>query len=211
METAHIKNMIAEQFADPHAVTDLQELLAVVAEREGASPSDEALARGASFIYGYMEQVPYMLTVAWTSAKNVGLETEIESILAMVESYWIEDNDVIPDSLGIVGLLDDAYCSLLSMQTMSDFYQLQTGKYLFPDDLTAANQIMRKIIGEPYATELDTIVSKAVIIANVKEAVKLLATPEKQHLFDNHATIWNHGPVNELPIDELEGLGLTED
>ncbi len=211
METAHIEKMIADQFADPHAAMDLHELLAVVAEREGATPNDSQLARGASFIYGYMEQVPYLMTVAWTSARNVGLEAEIESLLAMVQSYWIEDDDVIPDSLGIIGLLDDAYCSLLSMQTMSDYYQLQTGKFLFPDDLTAANKIMRKIIGEPYATELDNIVSKAVSDANLKEAVKLLASPEKQELFDNHATIWNHGPVNELPVDQLAGLGLADD
>jgi len=203
--------MIAAQFADPHAAMDLQELLAVVAEREGAKPDHAQLARGASFVYNYVEQVPYMLTVAWTSAKSVGLEAEIESILTMVVSYWIEDDDVIPDSLGIIGLLDDAYCSLLSMQTMSDFYQLQTGKFLFPDDLTAANSIMRKIIGEPYATELDNIVSKAVLDANIKEAVKFLASPEKQKLFENQATIWNHGPVQELEIGQLTGLGLTED
>lgn len=203
--------MIAAQFADPHAATDLKELLAVVAEREGAKPDHAELARGASFIYSYIEQVPYMLTIAWTSAKSVGLEAEIESILGMVESYWIEDDDVIPDNLGIIGLLDDAYCSLLSMQTMSDFFQLQTGKFLFPDDLTAANTIMRKIIGEPYATELDNIVSKVVLDANVKQAVKLLASPEKQQLFVSNATIWNHGPVKELEVDGLTGLGLTED
>jgi len=211
METAQIKNMIAAKFADPHAVTDLQELLAVVAERGGAKPDHGQLTSGASFIYSYIEQVPYMLTVAWTSAKSVGLEAEIESIQAMIVSYWIEDDDVIPDSLGIIGLLDDAYCSLLSMQTMSDFYQLQTGKFLFPDDLTAANSIMRKIIGEPYATELDNIVSKAMLDANIKDSVKLMANPEKQQLFESQATIWNHGPVQELPLDQLAGLGLTED
>ena len=95
MEPAHIKNMIAVRFADPQAAMDLRELLVAVAEREGATPKDAELARGASFIYSYIEQVPYMLTVAWTSARSVGLETEIESILEMVESYWIEDNDVI--------------------------------------------------------------------------------------------------------------------
>jgi len=202
--------MIADRFADPSAAVDLHELLASVAEREGATPDDAELARGSSFIYSYIEQVPYMLTVAWTSARNVGLEAEIENILEMVESYWIEDNDVIPDSLGIIGLLDDAYCSLTSMQAMSDFYQLQTGKFLFPDDLTAANGIMRKIIGEPYTTELDNIVSKAITDANIKAAVKLLASPEKLALFESHATIWSHGPVNELSVDKLSGLGLTE-
>jgi len=211
METVQIKKIIAEQFADPQSAADLRRLLSAVAERHGAQPDTLELAHGSSFICNYMEQVPYLLTVAWTSARNVGLEAEVKSILEMVESYWIEDDDVIPDSLGIIGLLDDAYCSLSSMQTLSDLYRMQTGKHLFPDDLTAANKIMRKIIGEPYTSELDEIVKTAVADANVKDAVKLLASPEKQQLLDNQATIWNHGPVSELPVSQLSGLGLTAD
>ena len=211
METVQIQKIIADQFADPRSVLDLRKLLQEVAESAGAYPDDKALAHGSSFVYNYIEQVPYMLTVAWTSASNVGLETEVKSILEMVESYWIEDDDVIPDSLGIFGLLDDAYCSLSSMQTLSDLYRMQTGKYLFPDDLTSANRIMRKIIGEPFIAQLDQIVNKAVEDARVKEAVALLASPEKQELFDSQATIWNHGPVSELPVSQLSGLGLTTD
>ena len=209
METVQIQKIIADQFADPRSALDLRKLLKAVSLREGVQPDETDLAHGSGFIYNYIEQVPYLLTVAWTSAKNVGLETEIKSILEMVKSYWIEDDDVIPDSLGIIGLLDDAYCSLSSMQTMSHLYRMQSGKYLFPDDLTAANQIMRKIIGEPFATELDDIVSQAVADARIKEAVKLLASPEKQRLLDSQATIWNHGPVSEFPVSQLIGLGLT--
>jgi len=211
MKTTQIKKIIATQFDDPNTATDLHELLAVVAEREGATPDDAELARGASFIYNYIEQVPYLLTVAWTSARTVGLETEIEGILKMVHSYWIEDDDIIPDSLGIIGLLDDAYCSLTSMQTLSDLFRMQSGKHLFPDDMTAANSIMRKIIGEPYATELDGIISKAVADAKVKNAIKLLAKPEKQDLYASQATIWSHGPVSELSVGQLHGLGLLDD
>jgi hypothetical protein len=208
METAQIQKIITDQFADTQSAVDLRKLLIKVAKGQGVSPDEVELAHGSSFIYNYLEQVPYLLTVAWTSARNVGLETEIQSILEMVESYWIEDDDVIPDSLGIFGLLDDAYCSLTSMQTLSDLYRMQSGKYLFPDDLTAANNIMRKIIGEPYTTELDNIVSNAVAEAQVKEAVKSLSSPEKQQLLDSQATIWNHGPVSELPVSQLSGLGL---
>jgi hypothetical protein len=210
METAQIQKIITDQFADTRSALDLRKLLIKVAKGQGVSPDEVELAHGSSFIYNYLEQVPYLLTVAWTSARNVGLETEIKSILEMVESYWIEDDDVIPDSLGIFGLLDDAYCSLSSMQALSDLYRMQSGKYLFPDDLTAANKIMRKIIGEPYTTELDNIVNKAVAEAQVKEAVKSLSSPEKQQLLDSQATIWNHGPVSELPVSQLSGLGLTD-
>ena len=211
METAKIQSIIADQFADPRSVVDLHKLLSEFAERADVHPDKWALAQGSSFICNYIEQVPYLLTVAWTSSKNVGLETEFKHILEMVESYWVEDDDVIPDSLGIIGLLDDAYCSLSSLQTMSNLYRMQSGKHLFPDDLTAANKIMRKIIGEPFATELDEIVSRAVENARVKEAVVSLASPEKQQLLDSQATIWNHGPVSELPVSQLNGLGLTED
>lgn len=210
MNTLQIEQIIATHFADPHASVDLQELLVVVAEREGFEPDMSAVAHAASFVYNYIEQVPYLLTVAWTSAKTVGLEREIESVLNMVVSYWVEGDDVIPDNLGIVGVLDDAYCSLLSMQTMSDYFQLQTGKYLFPDDLTSANEVMRKIIGEPYASVLDSIVNKAMQAAHVKQAVKLLASPEKQQLFEKHANIWNHGPVKEVPIAQMAKLGLVK-
>jgi uncharacterized membrane protein YkvA (DUF1232 family) len=210
MNTDQIEQIIASHFADPHASVDLQELLTVVAEREGVQPEMSAVVQGAKFVYNYIEQVPYLLTVAWTSAKAVGLEKEFESVLDMVISYWVEGDDVIPDSMGIVGVLDDAYCSLLSLQTVSDFYQLQTGKYLFPDDLTSANDIMRKIIGEPYATELDNIVNKAMLVAHMKQAVKMLASPEKQRLFEKHANIWNHEPVNEVPIAQMAELGLIK-
>jgi len=210
METSQIEQIIATQFSDPHAIVELQELLMIVAEREGASPDNTELANASGFICDYIEQVPYLLTVALTSAKNVGLEDVIESLLEMVVSYWIEDDDIIPDNLGIIGLLDDAYCSLLTMQALSDYYQLETGKFMFPDDLTAANDAMRKIIGEPYATQLDTIVSKALANAHVKDALKLLASPEKQQLFSSQATIWNHGPAHSLPVDQLSGLGLID-
>ena len=211
METTHIRKIIADQFADPRSALDLRNLLNKIAGREGVHPNELELAHGSSFIYNYIEQVPYLLTVAWTSARNVGLETEVIRILEMVESYWIEDDDVIPDNLGIFGLLDDAYCSLSSMQKVSDLYRMQTGKYLFPDDLTAANRIMGKIIGEPYTSQLDEIVSKAVAEARVEQAVKLLSSPEKQQLIDSQATIWNHGPVSKMPVSQLIGLGLTED
>ena len=210
MDTVQIQKIISAQFTDPQSAMDLQKLLKNVAEKHGTQPSVKELAQGSSFIYNYLEQVPYLLTVAWTSARNVGLETEVTSILKMVESYWIEDDDVIPDNLGIFGILDDAYCSLSSMQTLSDLYRMQSGKHLFPDDLSAANEVMRKIIGEPYISQLDELVGKAIEDAKVKEAVKWLASPERQQLLDSQATIWNHGPVSELPVSQLKGLGLIE-
>ena len=128
MDTSQIEAIIAKQCDETHCQTELRDLLAVVAERHGRSAKADDLDNGIRFVLGYIKQVPYMIQVARTAASNVGLEDEMEQILKMVQSYWLEGDDIIPDDLGVIGLLDDAYCSLSSLQTVSDHYQLQTGK-----------------------------------------------------------------------------------
>ena len=108
-------------------------------------------------------------------------------------------------------MLDDAYCSLATLQAVSDHYQLQTGKHLFPDDLTAANRMMRKIIGDPYVSDLDRIVTNTIKDAGLMSAVKSLASEDKRRRFEANANIWNHGPAGEMPVDGLKGLGLSDD
>jgi uncharacterized membrane protein YkvA (DUF1232 family) len=203
--------MIAESCGELQSDAELRELLTVVADRQGIAAQPDDLKRGSNFVFGYIRQVPYMMKVAWTAASNVGLETEMKQILEMVQSYWIEGDDIIPDELGVIGLLDDAYCSLTSLQAVSDHYQLQTGKYLFPDNLSSANKAMRKIIGEPYATELDRMVFDTMHKTGLIDAVKSLAGEEKRLHFSNKSTIWNHGPAGSMELNDLAALGLLED
>ncbi len=211
METSLIETMIADKCVDSHADADLHDLLAVVAERNGQKVEEKALDKGSRFVRGYIELVPYMMKVAWTAANNVGLDQEMDRVLEMVTSYWEQDDDIIPDHLGIIGLLDDAYCSLCSLQAVSDHFQLQSGKHLFPDDLTAANKMMRKIIGEPYGSDLDRLVLSTMREAGVIESMKKYSSIEKQLDFANQSTIWGHGSAGEIDIQDLAGLGLMDE
>ena len=70
-----------------------------------------------------------------------------------------------------------------------------------------ANEL-RKIIGEPYASELDRIVIKTMNETGLVEAVETMASEEKQLNFASNSTIWNHGPAGELDMEHLEKLGL---
>jgi len=210
VETSAIEALIAQQYAESHAESELHELLAVVAERSGKQATDADLQRASHFVQGYIELVPYMMKVAWTAASNVGLEDQMQRVLAMVQSYWKQQDDIIPDYLGIIGLLDDAYCSLSSLQTVSDHFQLQSGKYLFPDDLSDANKAMRKIIGEPYATDLDRLVIRTMQESQLMESLKKMSSAEKQLNFSNQSTIWNHGPAGKMDLQDLAGLGLID-
>jgi len=195
VDTTYIESMISQAVADDQAAGDLGDLLAAVAERRGLEPDPAEIARGARFVLAYVELVPY--------------ESAMERILDMAHSYWVEDDDVIPDELGVIGVLDDAYCSLTSLQMVSDHYRLLTGKHLFPDDLTGANVAMRHVIGEPYATELDRIVLRTMRETGLVESVKQLADDEKRINLSSDRTIWNHGPVGRIELEGLEALGLT--
>jgi len=211
LDTKAIESMIADLCAGSDTEPELHDLLAAVAEQQGVEPQPEDLARGARFVLAYIEQVPYMMKIAWTAASNVGLEQEMQRILEMVESYWAEGNDVIPDELGAIGLLDDAYCSLTSLQSVSDHYRLQTGKHLFPNDLGEANRAMRRIIGEPYASELDRLVIRTMKATGLIEAVATLASEEKRLDFAANSTIWNHGPAGRFEVADLARLGIVGD
>jgi hypothetical protein len=210
VKTSAIEAIIAGLMSDAHAESELRELLSAVAERSGREASTADLERGTRFVFGYIEQVPYMIKVAWTAAVNVGLEVEMAQVLAMVTSYWEQNDDIIPDDLGIIGLLDDSYCSLSSLQAVSDHFQLQSGKFLFPDDLSSANRAMRKIIGEPYATELDRLVIGTMKASELIESVKKMSSQEKQLDFARQGTIWSHGPAGKMDTHDLSGLGLAD-
>ncbi|MGK2925569.1 MAG: hypothetical protein ACSLE2_08100 [Lysobacterales bacterium] len=209
MDTQPIETMIAESCADAETDPELRDLLAAVAGLQGVDAGAADLELGARFVVAYIRQVPYMMKVAWTAASNVGLQEEMRRILEMVESYWVEGDDVIPDGLGVIGLLDDAYCSLNSLQAVSDHYRLQTGKHLFPDDLTDANRAMRRIIGEPYASELDRIIICTMQEAGLIAAVTSLAQGEKQLNFKSNSTIWGHGPAGHIDLRGLDRLGIA--
>jgi uncharacterized membrane protein YkvA (DUF1232 family) len=211
VDTSTIENIIAECNAEPAADHELRDLLALVAERNGREADTEDLELATRFVISYINQAPYMMKVAWTAACSIGLESEMEKILAVVQSYWEQDDDIIPDHMGMIGLLDDAYCSLCTLQAVSDHFQLQTGKYLFPDDLSFANRIMRKIIGEPYASDLDRLVMNTLRESRAVESMKRFASAEKQLDFARQSTIWNHGPAGDLGVNALAGIGLSPD
>ena len=208
MDTRFIETMIENLGSSHEPDPDLYDLLAAIADRKASDASPEDLRHAAAFVLGYIGQVPYMIKVASTSAANVGLEKEMGRILETVATYWKEGDDVIPDELGVIGLLDDAYCSLTLLQSVSDDFRLMTGKHLFPDDLTLANRAMHEIIGEPYVSELDRMVVRTMKDAGLIDAIRKLAGEDKRIHLDANSTIWNHGPAGQLDVAALEKLGL---
>ncbi len=210
MQTEAIEKQIREHCDYATVKGELTELLAAVASHHERKPDIQELEAVASFVCEYIEQVPYMIKVAVTAAASVGLEDEVNCILTAVISYWELEDDIIPDQLGVIGLIDDAYCSLSLLQSVSDHYRLQTGKFMFPADLTIANKAIREVIGEPYAAELDRFVLNTMNDAAIMDAVKSLADQEKRLQFDMRGTIWSHDSADAVNNSALNALGLLK-
>jgi hypothetical protein len=68
---------------------------------------------------------------------------------------------------------------------------------------------MRKIIGEPYASDLDRLVIHTMQETRLIESVKKFSSEEKQLNFAHQSTIWNHGPAGGMDLQDLAGLGLV--
>lgn len=211
MINASIQQQIETNCQHPGALDEMRELMSAVAARNNQSPDDDSLTASAQFVLDYIGQVPYILKVAWTAAQEVGLEQPMQLILDAVTSYWERDDDVIPDSIGVIGLIDDAYCSLGSLQMVSDHFRMLTGKHLFPEDLGPANQSVRQLLGQPYAADLDRFVMETLNTAQVMPALQQLATPEKRKHLDAQHTIWSHDSVPHAPADALTEITGPEE
>ncbi len=201
-----IQQQIETNCASETAHDEVIELLSAVAARNKLTPDPEGLSTAANFVLDYIRQVPYVIKVAWTAANQVGLTVPMQLILDAVISYWERDDDVIPDSIGVIGLIDDAYCSLCSLQMVSDHFRMLTGKHLFPENLGPANQSIRQLLGQPYAGDLDRFVMDTLNAAQIIPALQQLASPEKRmHLESNH-TIWSHDSIPQAPKDALSTI-----
>ena len=100
------------------------------------------------FVVEYVEHVPAYLRDGLEAARMVGREEEMATVIREATEYWLAEADIIPDRLGLLGVLDDAYYSLTLMQAVSDRYEEEVGRALFSRNLKAANASMRNLIGE---------------------------------------------------------------
>jgi len=206
MENNHIEAVIAKIQQDDDSLEDICELLAAIAEREQRQPTQDELLQAARLVSDYIVQVPYVLKVASVAAEHASLSEPMEKILQSLRTYWEHDEDLIPDNMGMLGLLDDAYCSRSAMQAISDQYRMLSGKHLFPFDMRAANQAVRKILGEPYAADLDRYVIDTLNAAGIMPALHKLADGQKKVDLEAASTLWHHDATSTESLAALVGI-----
>ena len=209
MRVQEIRNMITKAVSDEEQTARLATTLRILANSNGANPTAEQIKGVVDFVRGYVEHVPYYLEQGAAGARSVGLSTEMDQMLGELEAYWFEDEDLMPDRLGLLGLMDDAYASLLLLQSMSDYCSASFGRPLLGQNLTQLNQAMRQLIGAPVASQLEQRVGVTVGQAMMQRILMQVAQRAPMALGGGPDPIYGNASIKEIVDARLGAMGVV--
>lgn len=212
MDVDGLQRQIERAVHDEEVSGRLRRALRDHAARQGRSVGERELDRAVGFVVDYVSHVPALMRDGLESATIAGLERQMGEVLEEAASYWALAEDIIPDRLGLLGVLDDAYCSLTLMQSVSDRYEAETGRRLFAPDLRSANEAVRKLVGEPLASRLDMYVGSRLDADPMLQMVRALTSlrSEGEGLsIPPPGPIWGETSVEEVVRARLGDVGLA--
>ena len=208
MRTAEITRMIQDAVADERRSGRLRKTLEQTARERGAKLTPKAIQDAVEFVREYIEHVPLLMEQGTRTAQQLGLQREMGQMIQELENYWFEANDLIPDQLGLLGLTDDAYATLFLLQSLSDYCQTTFGKPLLQQNLTAANQGMRGLIGDPVISILEQRV--AITVANAMMQRLLGQITAGGFAFPSVPDpIWGNASIEEITNVRLGAMGIV--
>jgi uncharacterized membrane protein YkvA (DUF1232 family) len=191
-----------------HTVADaIVRLGAQNGRRLTRTQTDEIL----TFIKEYIDHVPHFISEGRKQAKKNKVH-EMGSILNAASWYWALEEDVIPDRIGLLGIIDDAYFSLCLLQGLSDHSLQMRGVALLPIDLKPANKNMRMLIGEPAATQLDMIVAEKLGTPNLMNAINALSSSAMAAgamFATGPDPMWGNATMDEVVTARLGAMGVV--
>jgi len=207
MQAAQMIQQIEAAVAGELQSHNLRAILAQVARINGRQPTQRELDEVVDFVIEYINHVPLLMLAMLGAAQKLGAQSQILPLLDACEQYWFEGMDLIPDHLGLLGLMDDGYYVLCIMRAIAERNRETNGRALMGLQLTPHNQIMRGLIGEPHATILDTTVA-TVLTAPTLNAIlgglQFFSSP----LVDRDP-IWGNASVDEIVTARLGALGVV--
>jgi uncharacterized membrane protein YkvA (DUF1232 family) len=207
-----VEGRIADALADEQKTGRLANALRERAASLGRSPDDNELSEAVGFVREYVEHVPAYLRDGLEAARTVGREPEMSEVIREATEYWLTESDIIPDRLGLLGILDDAYYSLNLMQAVSDRHEEESGRPLFSRNLKAANASIRNLIGEPAASQIDMYIGSRLNADPMTQMVRAL-TAMSAHRgafpIPRRDRIWGDRSTEEIVQARLGRLGLA--
>lgn len=147
---------------------------AMVAKLPAKSVGDlDALVSSAvATIRDFVLGAPTVVEAAMHAAQEAGVVERVQPIFETALQYMEEEVDFIPDSLGLAGVLDDAYLIYGLMQEMSERHRALAGRTLLPSSTFVIMQDIKRIIGDPTAARLEMAIVAFSRRQNVQQTIE---------------------------------------
>jgi uncharacterized membrane protein YkvA (DUF1232 family) len=126
-------------------------------------------------IDNYIDAAPVLMEGIYSAAERMQIVPAVEPLLTAATQYFFGANDLVPDHLGTLGLIDDTYVVHLVVHNLNVVYQQNTSVALLNVDLREPAAALRAIIGEPIATQLDQAVNSTLEQILAQEYYRQLA------------------------------------
>jgi len=155
MDTHQIRKMITSAVAEEEKHGQMALTIQQTLIQQGIELTSEAIREIVQFAEQYVKAVPDFLEQGESAGQQLGLQAEIDQLLRELKRYWSEPDDLMPDQLGLTGLMDDAYGSMFLLQTVSENCQKRYGKPLLDQSFKDANKGVRQLLGEAIAGRIE--------------------------------------------------------
>lgn len=204
MQIERIRAQIEEAKAIERQTSLLYRAVADLAMQNGARVSALQVGKVIDFVTEYIESAPTLMLIVEEAAIEHGAQRCVQPLLDAIEEFFLAPDDIIPDRLGLMGLLDDAYLAHTLLEAISDEYASQTGKALLPKDAYETNTFIRRLIGKPFVGMLDEHVSRTLEgMCGVQDIRQLLVVLARMELSPVCAPI-----RGSLRVTEITGVNI---
>jgi hypothetical protein len=183
MNTEGISAKIKASLEDERENGRLATQVRAVAASNGHAIKDGQVQEVVAFVETYVQAVPELMHEALQSVRGTVLERPLHDLLSLAQDYWREANDLIPEHHGLIGVLDDAYCTWKIVEHISDRCQREVGRPLFAHNLAAHNRLASALLGAQVVSQLEALIAQRIatqqdpLVALVQQLSSMAAWP----------------------------------
>lgn len=153
MNTHDIRNTIASKLEEESRTNNYLNLI--------RSRVDETQVQTIfDFTVNYLHNSANLMDQVYSAAASANCLGVFQPIFDACFGYWSNEYDFIPDNLGIAGISDDAYLTMVLMHKVANANIPSTNQVLMPGvnrDIEEQNQFMALLLGTQIAGQLDAV------------------------------------------------------
>lgn len=209
MQTDQIKTQIRQGIEIERQTGLLRQSVINLASVNDRTVTELDIQKVIDFVSEYIEHALALMQLIEESAGNAGALDDVQPILDACEEYFLAEDDIIPDHLGLVGLVDDAYLTHSLLQAFADKYKTYSGTSLLPLESHKDNAFVRRLIGEPFASILDEHVSATLDGPGLQQyRTQILQALGELNLSSKPDPVWGHAKASEIIDARIMAIGV---